>query len=66
MLESNLLAGRQNLDQQHPGALEYGISVTDACVDLGTTEAMLAELAGAARARRGRGLPDDGVAVLRP
>ncbi|TFV79589.1 3-deoxy-7-phosphoheptulonate synthase [Blastococcus sp. CT_GayMR20] len=66
MLESNLVAGRQNLDQRHPGALEYGVSVTDACVDLGTTEAMLAELAGAARARRGRGPGDDAVAVLRP
>lgn len=53
MVESNLLAGRQDLDQQHPGDLEYGKSVTDACVDLPTTEQLLAELAGAARARRG-------------
>ena len=60
MLESNLLAGRQDLDQQRPGALEYGLSVTDACVDLDTTEAMLAELADAARARRGRPVADAG------
>jgi 3-deoxy-7-phosphoheptulonate synthase len=53
MLESNLVAGRQSLDQQHPDALEYGKSVTDACVDLDTTAAMLDELADAARARRG-------------
>ena len=53
MLESNLVAGRQDLDQYRPDALEYGKSVTDACVDLATTEAMLAELADAARARRG-------------
>jgi 3-deoxy-7-phosphoheptulonate synthase len=52
MLESNLVAGRQDLDQRDPGALEYGKSVTDACVDPATTEAMLAELAAAARARR--------------
>ncbi|RZU32095.1 3-deoxy-7-phosphoheptulonate synthase [Blastococcus saxobsidens] len=52
MVESNLVAGRQDLDQQRPADLEYGKSVTDACVDLPTTEAMLAELAGAARARR--------------
>ncbi len=52
MLESNLLAGRQDLDQQHPDALEYGKSVTDACVDLDMTAAMLDELAAAARARR--------------
>jgi 3-deoxy-7-phosphoheptulonate synthase len=66
MLESNLLAGRQDLDQQHPEVLQYGVSVTDACVDLATTEAMLDELADAARARRGRDLADDAVAVLRP
>jgi 3-deoxy-7-phosphoheptulonate synthase len=54
MLESNLVAGRQDLDQRRPRALEYGKSVTDACVDLDTTATMLDELAGAARARRGR------------
>src|SRR4051794_16814804 len=53
MVESNLVAGRQDLDQRHPETLEYGKSVTDACVDLGTTEVMLAELAEAVRARRG-------------
>ncbi|MGY1837511.1 3-deoxy-7-phosphoheptulonate synthase [Blastococcus sp. SYSU DS0510] len=53
MVESNLVAGRQDLDQARPGDLEYGKSVTDACVDLPTTEELLAELAAAARARRG-------------
>ncbi|MBB3674850.1 3-deoxy-7-phosphoheptulonate synthase [Modestobacter versicolor] len=53
MVESNLVAGRQDLDRRHPEALEYGKSVTDACVDLPTTEALLAELAAAVRARRG-------------
>ncbi|TFV69919.1 3-deoxy-7-phosphoheptulonate synthase [Blastococcus sp. CT_GayMR19] len=52
MLESNLVAGRQDLDHQHPGALVYGQSVTDACVDLDMTAAMLDDLAGAARTRR--------------
>src|SRR3954454_18404246 len=51
MMESNLVAGRQDLDRRHPERLEYGKSVTDACVDPGTTEAMLAELAAAARRR---------------
>jgi 3-deoxy-7-phosphoheptulonate synthase len=64
MLESNLLAGRQDLDQRRPGALEYGISVTDACVGLGMTEAMLGELADAARVRRRRPVADD--AVVQP
>ncbi|MGY1804823.1 3-deoxy-7-phosphoheptulonate synthase [Blastococcus sp. SYSU D00922] len=54
MIESNLVAGRQDLDQEHPDALEYGKSVTDACVDLDTTAVLLEELAGAARARRAR------------
>jgi 3-deoxy-7-phosphoheptulonate synthase len=52
MIESNLVEGRQDLDRRHPEALEYGKSVTDACVDLPTTEVLLAELAEAARARR--------------
>ncbi|MCW2700931.1 MAG: aroG [Blastococcus sp.] len=52
MVESNLVAGRQDLDSRHPEALEYGKSVTDACVDPGTTEGMLAELAEAVRERR--------------
>jgi 3-deoxy-7-phosphoheptulonate synthase len=52
MVESNLRAGRQDLDQRHPGSLEYGLSVTDACIDPDTTAALLDELAAAARARR--------------
>jgi 3-deoxy-7-phosphoheptulonate synthase len=55
MVESNLVAGRQDLDRRHPEALEYGKSVTDACVDPATTEALLAELAGASRLRRRAG-----------
>ena len=52
MIESHLVAGRQDLDQRHPEDLEYGKSITDGCVDLGTTEELLAELAEAVRARR--------------
>jgi 3-deoxy-7-phosphoheptulonate synthase len=52
MMESNLVAGRQDLDRSHPELLEYGTSITDACIDLSTTEALLAELAEASRARR--------------
>jgi 3-deoxy-7-phosphoheptulonate synthase len=52
MVESNLVAGRQDLDQDHPERLTYGVSVTDACVDPATTEQLLAELAGAVRVRR--------------
>jgi 3-deoxy-7-phosphoheptulonate synthase len=51
MLESNLVAGRQDILPGQP--LVYGQSVTDACIDWKATEAVLAELAGATRRRRG-------------
>jgi len=41
MLESHLHAGRQNLGG---GDLEYGISITDACIDWESTESLLREL----------------------
>jgi 3-deoxy-7-phosphoheptulonate synthase len=50
MLESNLVAGRQDLK---PGvALTYGQSVTDACMAWDDTAVLLRELAAAARDRR--------------
>lgn len=50
MLESFLVAGRQDLDAG--GELVYGQSVTDACVDWGRTAVILDRLAGAVEARR--------------
>jgi 3-deoxy-7-phosphoheptulonate synthase len=50
MLESFLAAGRQDLAD--PASLAYGQSITDACMDIDTTAAALAELAGAVRQRR--------------
>lgn len=48
MLESNIKAGSQkipkNLDE-----LEYGVSVTDACIDWPTTEALLLDIANKLR-----------------
>lgn len=44
MIESQLVAGRQN-PTCDAAALRYGQSITDACVDLATTERMLEELA---------------------
>jgi 3-deoxy-7-phosphoheptulonate synthase len=50
MVESHLNAGRQDIT---PGkALEYGVSVTDACINWADTETMLNQLAGAVRERR--------------
>jgi 3-deoxy-7-phosphoheptulonate synthase len=44
MLESFLEAGNQPVSQGRAG-LRYGVSVTDACIDWATTEALLCELA---------------------
>ncbi len=49
MLESHLNAGNQSL--KDPADLEYGVSITDACVDWETTEALLMELHEALAAR---------------
>jgi 3-deoxy-7-phosphoheptulonate synthase len=50
MIESHLNAGRQDLVPGKP--LEYGVSITDACIGWDATEGLLRELAGAVRARR--------------
>ena len=50
MIESNLLEGNQSMDDLDK--LEYGKSVTDACVSWETTVQMLDKLAEAVRARR--------------
>ncbi|MGH8543004.1 MAG: 3-deoxy-7-phosphoheptulonate synthase, partial [Gammaproteobacteria bacterium] len=52
MIESHLVAGRQD---QAPGRpLVYGQSITDACISWTQTEALLEDLAAAARRRRHR------------
>ncbi|WP_418939691.1 3-deoxy-7-phosphoheptulonate synthase [Paraburkholderia bryophila] len=50
MLESNLLAGRQDVVADVP--LAYGQSITDACIGWDATEALLGKLAEAVRQRR--------------
>jgi 3-deoxy-7-phosphoheptulonate synthase len=50
MLESFLVAGRQDLDE--PGELVYGQSITDGCVGWEETVVILDELTAAVRARR--------------
>jgi 3-deoxy-7-phosphoheptulonate synthase len=56
MLESNLVSGRQQLTAQRP--LVYGQSITDACLDFATTEALLYRLASAARGGADDSRPD--------
>ena len=50
MVESHLKAGRQ--DHCPDRALEYGVSITDACIGWNDTLPLLRELAGAVRSRR--------------
>ena len=53
MVESNLVAGRQDLV---PGKeLVYGQSITDGCIDWETTVTALEKLAGSAKRPKGRG-----------
>jgi len=51
MLESNLVAGRQDVVPGKP--LTYGQSITDGCIDWETTVKALNVLADAVEARRG-------------
>ena len=51
MVESNLVAGRQDLEAGK--ALVYGQSVTDGCIGWDDTVAVLDRLAEAVRVRRG-------------
>ena len=64
MLESFLREGRQ--EPADPARLVYGQSITDACLDIGTTAAVLGELAAAARRRRSAGRPALAPAVRGP
>ena len=50
MIESNLNAGKQAL--KDAATLEYGVSITDACISWEMTEPLLESLADAARQRR--------------
>ena len=50
MLESHLVAGRQDLKGGAP--LRYGQSITDACIGWEDSEAVLRQLAKASRGRR--------------
>ena len=50
MMESNLVAGAQKLVPG--GALVYGQSITDACIDWSETHGLLTQLAAAVRSSR--------------
>ena len=52
MLESNLKGGNQPFPQPKE-SLEYGVSITDACIDWNTTEALLRQVHKELKALRG-------------
>jgi len=56
MIESQLHAGRQDWAPGRP--LEYGVSITDACIGFEETESLLRELASAVRPARLRRAPE--------
>jgi len=64
MLESNLVAGRQNVVADTP--LVYGQSITDACIGWDDTEACLHTLAAAVRRRRTRTVEREDARELQP
>ena len=43
MLESNLFASSQKLDEGDPSKLEYGVSITDSCIGWEETDALLSQ-----------------------
>jgi 3-deoxy-7-phosphoheptulonate synthase len=52
MIESNLVEGRQDLPADGPQYLQYGKSITDACISFKDTIPVLESLASAVRERR--------------
>jgi len=54
MIESHLVAGRQDVDPAHPRRLRWGQSITDACIGIDDTRTLLRTLARAAATRRRR------------
>ena len=55
MLESHLVEGNQKISADL-SSLTYGQSITDACIDLGTTLDLLVELAEAVQQAQARTL----------
>ncbi len=53
MIESFLVEGRQDLPKEGPPYLQYGKSITDACLSWQQTVPVLQSLACAVRRRRG-------------
>lgn len=44
MIESHINEGRQDIPEEGPEGLKWGVSITDACVDWKTTVAIIDQL----------------------
>jgi hypothetical protein len=44
MIESNINEGRQDVPQEGPQGLKYGVSITDGCINWTTTVEILKQL----------------------
>jgi 3-deoxy-7-phosphoheptulonate synthase len=54
MIESNINEGNQKVPKEGKDGLQYGVSITDACINWDDTEKVLEELATAVSTRRSR------------
>lgn len=52
MIESNINEGSQKVPKEGKAGLQYGVSITDACIGWEDTESVLANLANAVKERR--------------
>jgi 3-deoxy-7-phosphoheptulonate synthase len=51
-LSANCITGNQKVPPEGKAGLKHGVSITDACIHLEDTEAVLENLAQSVRARR--------------
>lgn len=47
-----ILTGNQKVPEEGPAGLKYGVSITDACINLQDTDTVLQSLASAVKTRR--------------
>lgn len=52
MLESHINEGNQSIPKEGPVGLKYGVSVTDACINLDTTASVMQSMAAAVQKRK--------------
>ncbi|KAI0844002.1 3-deoxy-7-phosphoheptulonate synthase [Daldinia vernicosa] len=66
MIESNINEGSQKVPKEGKDGLQYGVSITDACIGWEDTESVLATLANAVKERRKRSISTSGAGAESP